>query len=53
MSLNITARQINIIKILLNSKDTISGIALSQEIGCSSKTIQNEIKDLEMVKFCQ
>lgn len=30
MSLNITARQINIIKILLNSKDTISGIALSQ-----------------------
>ncbi|WP_235698488.1 HTH domain-containing protein [Clostridioides difficile] len=46
MSLNITARQINIIKILLNSKDTISGIALSQEIGCSSKTIQNEIKDI-------
>lgn len=46
MSLNITARQVNIIKILLNSKDTISGLALSQEIGCSSKTIQNEIKDI-------
>ncbi|MGO0881759.1 BglG family transcription antiterminator [Clostridioides difficile] len=46
MSLNITARQINIIKILLNSKDTMSGLALSQEIGCSSKTIQNEIKDI-------
>ncbi|WP_074115569.1 BglG family transcription antiterminator [Clostridioides difficile] len=46
MSLSITARQINIIKILLNTKDTISGLALSQEIGCSSKTIQNEIKDI-------
>ncbi|UWD50476.1 BglG family transcription antiterminator [Clostridioides difficile] len=46
MSLNITARQINIIKILLNSKETMSGLALSQEIGCSSKTIQNEIKDI-------
>lgn len=46
MSLNITSRQISIIKILLNSEDTISGLALSQEIGCSSKTIQSEIKDI-------
>lgn len=39
-------RALNIIKILLNSVEPVSSLALSQEIGCSTKTIQNEIKDI-------
>ena len=39
-------RALNIIKILLNSAEAVSSITLSQEIGCSTKTIQNEIKDI-------
>jgi len=39
-------RSLNIIKILLNSAEAVSSITLSQEIGCSTKTIQNEIKDI-------
>lgn len=41
---NINQRASQIIKILLNSKNPVSSLALSQEIGCSTKTIQNEIK---------
>lgn len=39
-------RALNIIKILSNSVEPISSLILSQEIGCSTKTIQNEIKDI-------
>lgn len=39
-------RSLNIIKILLNSVEPISSLILSQEIGCSRKTIQNEIKEI-------
>ena len=34
-------RALSIIKILLNSVEPVSSLALSQEIGCSTKTIQN------------
>lgn len=43
---NTNQRASQIIKILLNSKTPVSSLALSQEIGCSTKTIQNEIKML-------
>ncbi len=43
---NINQRASQIIKILLNSKNPVSSLALSQEIGCSTKTIQSEIKSL-------
>ena len=39
-------RALSIIKILLNSVEPVSSLALSQEIGCSTKTIQNEIKEV-------
>nr|WP_317331395.1 PTS sugar transporter subunit IIA [uncultured Romboutsia sp.] len=39
-------RALTIIKILLNSIEPVSSLVLSQEIGCSTKTIQNEIKDI-------
>lgn len=39
-------RALNIIKILSNSVEPVSSLILSQEIGCSTKTIQNEIKDI-------
>ena len=39
-------RALNIIKILLNSVEPVSGLILSKEIGCSTKTIQSEIKDI-------
>lgn len=41
---NINSRALNIINILLNSDQPVSSITLSQEIGCSTKTIQSEIK---------
>lgn len=44
--MNITSRQLSIIKVLMGSSDTISSMALSKEIGCSTKTIQSEIKDI-------
>ena len=37
-------RGLKIIKILSDSREPVSSLALSQEIGCSTKTIQNEIK---------
>ena len=37
-------RGLKIIKILSDSLEPVSSLALSQEIGCSTKTIQNEIK---------
>ncbi|RDY25877.1 PRD domain-containing protein [Romboutsia weinsteinii] len=39
-------RALNIIKILLNSIEPVSSLVLSKEIGCSTKTIQSEIKDI-------
>ena len=39
-------RALNIIRILLNSAEPVSSIALLKEIGCSTKTIQNEVKDI-------
>ena len=39
---NINQRASQIINILLNSKNPVSSLALSQEIGCSTKTIQSE-----------
>lgn len=36
----------NIIEILKNSNEPISSLALSEEIGCSTKTIQSEIKEI-------
>ena len=41
-----SVRALNIIEILKNSHDPVSSLALSEEIGCSTKTIQNEIKDI-------
>ena len=47
-------RALNIIKILLNSVEPVSSLALSQEIGCSTKTIQNEIKEINKeLKNCE
>ena len=47
-------RALNIIKILLNSGEPVSSLALSQEIGCSTKTIQNEIKEVNKeLKNCE
>lgn len=47
-------RALNIIKILLNSVEPVSSLALSQEIGCSTKTIQNEIKEVNKeLKNCE
>lgn len=39
-------RELKIIKILRNSVDPISSIALSEEIGCCTKTIQSDIKNI-------
>lgn len=47
--INITSRQLNIIKTLLSSNEAMSSIALSQAIGCSTKTIQSEIKYINKV----
>ena len=47
-------RPLSIIKILLNSVEPVSSLALSQEIGCSTKTIQNEIKEVNKeLKNCE
>ena len=47
-------RSLNIIKILLNSVEPVSSLILSQEIGCSTKTIQNEIKEVNKeLKNCE
>ncbi|WP_373599146.1 BglG family transcription antiterminator [Paraclostridium bifermentans] len=42
----LNARQIKILKILKNSTQPISSKALAQDIGCSTKTIQVEVKNL-------
>ncbi|MCR8746888.1 BglG family transcription antiterminator [Romboutsia lituseburensis] len=47
--INTTSRQLNIIKTLLSSNEPMSSIALSQAIGCSTKTIQSEIKEINKV----
>ncbi len=44
MSININSRESKIINILKNAVEPISGVALSEEIGCSTKTIQSDIK---------
>ena len=49
MTVNITPRQLNIIKTLSGNSDAVSSIALSQEIGCSTKTIQSEIKEINKI----
>jgi len=49
VTVNITQRQLNIIKTLSGNSNAVSSIALSQEIGCSTKTIQSEIKDINKV----
>ncbi|MDO5010088.1 MAG: PTS sugar transporter subunit IIA [Intestinibacter bartlettii] len=41
-----SVRALNIIEILKSSHDPVSSLALSEEIGCSTKTIQSEIKDI-------
>ena len=41
-----SVRALNIIEILKNSHDPVSSLALSEEIGCSTKPIQSEIKDI-------
>ena len=47
-------RALSIVKILLNSVEPVSSLALSQEIGCSTKTIQNEIKEVNKeLKNCE
>ena len=47
-------RALSIIKILLNSVEPVSSLALSQEIGCSTKTIQNEINEVNKeLKNCE
>lgn len=43
---NINQRGINIIKVLLSATEPVSSLMLSQELGCSTKTIQTEIKYL-------
>ena len=49
MSININSRETKIINILKNAVEPISGVALSEEIGCSTKTIQSDIKNINKV----
>ncbi len=46
ISINYSVRALNIIEILKDAKEPVSSLALSEEIGCSTKTIQSEIKDI-------
>ncbi|MGL5346550.1 MAG: HTH domain-containing protein, partial [Peptostreptococcaceae bacterium] len=41
---NINQRGINIIKILMNAAEPVNSLMLGYELGCSTKTIQTEIK---------
>ena len=43
---NLSARALAIIEILKKLSHPVSSLALSEEIGCSTKTIQSEIKDI-------
>ena len=43
---NLSQRGLEIIKILKKLNHPISSLVLSEEIGCSTKTIQSEIKDI-------
>ena len=43
---NLSTRGLEIIKILKTLNHPVSSLALSKEIGCSTKTIQSEIKDI-------
>ena len=43
---NLSTRALAIIEILKNLNHPVSSLALSEEIGCSTKTIQSEIKDV-------
>ena len=43
---NLSTRALAIIEILKKLNHPISSLALSEEIGCSTKTIQSEIKDI-------
>ena len=43
---NLSPRALTIIEILKDLNHPVSSVALSEEIGCSTKTIQSEIKDI-------
>ena len=43
---NLSARALAIIELLKKRSQPVSSLALSDEIGCSTKTIQSEIKDI-------
>ena len=43
---NLSTRALAIIEILKKLNHPISSLVLSEEIGCSTKTIQSEIKDI-------
>lgn len=43
---NLSTRALAIIEILKNLNHPVSSLALSEEIGCSTKTIQSQIKDI-------
>ena len=43
---NLSSRALSIIEILKELNHPVSSLALSEEIGCSTKTIQSEIKDI-------
>ncbi len=40
------SRQLKIVNILLDAKEPTNSLALASEIGCSTKTIQSEIKEI-------
>lgn len=43
---NLSTRALTIIEILKKLNHPVSSLALSEEVGCSTKTIQSEIKDI-------
>ena len=45
----LTKRQQEILSILDNNKSYIKGMELASEVGCSLKTLQNEIKELKII----
>ena len=47
----LTKRQQEILSILDNNKSYIKGMELASEVGCSLKTLQNEIKELKRLGF--
>ena len=45
----LNTRQLKIIEILKNSTQPISSSALAKDIGCSTKTIQVEVKNINSI----